>query len=205
MELSRDLRKNALGTLLTLLVALIIYRVLGADKPRTAPLTYLPGAVATSQIRRGAVSSPAGSDPVLVFLEKREERFPGMMRDLFRMENPSHRPKALTQPLVPLGPPAPPQPSEPVKTPEESAAELSRADLSKFRFLGYLTDKDSSLFLSKDGELYIVRKDDTILKTYKVKEANKDYVVLIDTLTRVEVRVELSGGAEQTPAQHKVR
>ena len=30
-----------------------------------------------------------------------------------------------------------------------------------------------------------------------VKEAAKDYGVLLDTITRVEVRVELSGGAEQ--------
>ncbi|MDA8422253.1 MAG: hypothetical protein M0Z89_02850, partial [Nitrospiraceae bacterium] len=45
-----------------------------------------------------------------------------------------------------------------------------------------------------------------LLKNYKVKEANKDYVVLLDTVTRVEVRVDLSGGeqaAQQQPAQRQ--
>ena len=92
-----------------------------------------------------------------------------------------------------------------VKTPEELAAEAAaaavraaadaaRADLSRFRFLGYLTEQESKLFLSKDGELFIVKSGDAVLKTYRVKEASKDYVVLRDTVTGVEVRIELSGG-----------
>ena len=48
----------------------------------------------------------------------------------------------------------------PEKTPEQLAAEAAQADLSKFRFLGYLTDKESSLFLAKDGETFIVRSGD---------------------------------------------
>jgi hypothetical protein len=114
------------------------------------------------------------------------------------MENPPPPRKPATPgPAVPLAPPAPPVPAPPVKTPEEFAADAARLDLSRFRFLGYLTDRESSLFLSKDGELFIVKSGDTILKNYKVKETGRDFVVLLDSVTRVEVRIELSGGSDQ--------
>ena len=89
----------------------------------------------------------------------------------------------------------------PVKTPEQIAEEMARADLVRFRFLGYLTDKDNTLFLSKDGELFIVKSGEKVSKSYKIKEATKDYVILYDTITRVEVRVELSGGEQPSPPQ----
>ena len=200
MTFTQEQQKKALGTLLVILVLLIAYRIQTAEKPRTAPLTYTRGAVATSSVRPGIRPPAAGSDPLQLFLARRQETFPGVVRDIFRMENPAPRPKPAPKPAVPDVPAAPPVP---VKTPEDIAAEAARADLSKFRFLGYLTDQDSKLFLSKDGELYIVRSGDTVLRNYRVKEAGKDYVVLLDTVTRVEVRVELSGGAEQAPTQQQ--
>jgi hypothetical protein len=114
------------------------------------------------------------------------------------MENPVVRQKPAQVSTVKMPPPPPPTPE---KTPEEIAAEASRADLSRFRFLGYLTDKESSLFLSKDGELFIVKSGDRVLKNYKVKEASKDFVVLLDTVTRVELRIDMSGSEtqQQTP------
>ncbi|HET7318676.1 MAG TPA: hypothetical protein VFK23_06025, partial [Nitrospirota bacterium] len=66
---------------------------------------------------------------------------------------------------------------------------------------GYLTSKDNMLFLSKDGETFIVRSGDKLLASYQVKEAGKDYVILLDTATRVEVRVELSGSEGAQPPQ----
>ena len=121
-----------------------------------------------------------------------------MARDLFMLENSVKQPKPA--PLV-LTPPAPP--SVPVKTPDELAAEAARADLSKFRFLGYLTDKESSLFLSKDGELFIVKNGDRVLKNYKVKEAGREIVVLLDTCTGGEIRIDKSSSVTplQTPQQ----
>ena len=58
---------------------------------------------------------------------------------------------------------------------------------------GYLTDKDSSLFLSKEGEQFIIKSGDTVLKSYQIKAVGKDHVVLHDTVTRAEVRIELTG------------
>ncbi len=181
--------------LLAILAALVIYRSFADEGQRTAELVYKKGAVASSSIRGGVSSGKTGVEPLAVYMQRRNEKYPGMIRDLFKMTERSHRPASVPTPTEPIGPPPPPP--APEKTPEELAADISRADLSKFRFLGFLTDRDSSLFLSKDGENYIVKSGDTILKNYMVKEAGKDYVILLDTITKVEVRIELSGGAEQ--------
>lgn len=193
MTLTRQQEKKLLIALLAVLAALVSYRVLTSEQPRTAPLAYPRGSVATSAVRGGRLSPPEGADPLLVFLSKREEKYPGLVRDLFRMENPVQRPKKTEKPAVTVALPPP----VPQKTPEEIAADAARADLSRFRFLGFLTDQESSLFLSKDGELFIVKSGDRVLKNYQVKETGKDFVILFDTITHVEARIELSGSADQ--------
>lgn len=216
MTFTQERQKIILVALTAILALLVIYRILTAEKPKTAPLTYQRGAVASSPVRQG-VSREGGADPLDVILARRGEKFPGVARDIFRMENPA--PKKPKPVLVTAATPTP----EPVKTPEEiaaeaaraaaeaaraaaaAAAEAARADLSKFRFLGYLTDNPrNTLFLSKDGELFTVKIGDKLQKTYKVKEAGKDSVTLLDTVTHVEVKLELSGG-EQSPQQPRFR
>ncbi len=194
LKLSQEQEKKVLIGVLATLLLLVVYRAVTAEKPKTAPLVYQQGAVANSSVRQGLAFQASRADPLAALLAKREEKFPGISRDIFRMENPAPPPKQKKAPPVVAPPPPPPVPQ---KTPEEIAADLSRADLSKFRFLGYLTEKDNSLFLTKDGELFIVKIGERILKTYQVKEASKDSVILLDTATRVEVRVDLSGGETQ--------
>jgi len=203
MTLTREQQKKLLGALVAVLAVLIVYRVQTAEKPKTAALIYMRGAVAATSVRTGIQSPAAAADPLQVLLVRREERFPGVIRDIFRMQNPAPRtmPAVQTAPTPTVAAPPP----VPEKTPEEIAAEAARADLSRFRFLGYLTDKDSTLFLSKDEELFIVRNGDTVLKNYRVKVASKDYVVLLDTITKVEVRVELSGSADQAQPLQRPR
>jgi hypothetical protein len=86
-----------------------------------------------------------------------------------------------------------------VKTAEEIAADIARADLAKFRYLGYVSEKETTLFLSKDGEFFIVKIGDTTGTTYKIKEANKDFIIILDTATHVEGLVALSGDGTQQP------
>jgi hypothetical protein len=198
MKLTPQQEKMLLAVLVAGIVLLNIYFFVTAEKPKTVPLAFPPGSVARSAVRLGTAGAAPGADPLSVFLVKREEKFPGVSRDIFRMENPASRPKAPAPAPVIVAPPTPPAPPE--RSPEEIAADQARADLSKFRFLGYLTEKDNTLFLSKEGELFIVKSGDKLLKNYKVKEASKDYVVLLDTVTHVEVRIELSG-SETQPAQ----
>jgi hypothetical protein len=197
MALTTQQEKKTAAALFTVLAALVLYQMVSVEEQKTAPLTFTRGMKVTSPVRRGMAAPGGASDPLLVFLERRIEKYPGVARDLFRMGSANgqanRRPALLTKPVATVSLPTS---TIPVKTPEEVAADAARADLSKFRFLGYLTDKDSSLFLSKDGELFIVKSGDTILKNYQVKAVGKDQVVLFDTVTKVEVRVELTGSAK---------
>ncbi len=192
MKVSQDQQKKVLGALVALIVLLNGYYYLNSEKPKTAPLTYPRGAVAGSPMRQGALSAAGGADPLNIFLAQKEEKYPGASRDIFRMELPAPKRK--------LPPPSPvvtaPTPSIPEKTPEQIAEDQARADLSKFKFLGYLTEKDNTLFLSRDGELFMAKNGERVLNTYMIKEAGRDYVVLMDTVTHVNVRVELSGGEQ---------
>lgn len=198
---------------LVVLVALLVlingYFYLNGEKPKTAPLTYTRGARAVSPVRQGPLSGKAGADPLNIFLERRREKFPGVVRDIFRMENPVPKPK---EPRKQVTPPVHVKTQEEIdaeavqaavaaaQAAVEAAAQAARADLMKFQVLGYLTDKESTLFLSKEGELFTVKKGSKLLKSYIVKEASKNYVILLDTITGVEVKLFLTGG-ETSPQQ----
>jgi hypothetical protein len=64
----------------------------------------------------------------------------------------------------------------------------------KFQMVGYLTEAESTIFLTKEGELFIVKKGSKLLKSDKVKDTGKNYVILLDTVTGVEVQRDLAGG-----------
>ncbi len=182
--------------MLVALIALVLgYHYFTGEKPKTMPLMYKRGAVAVSPVRQGALLPSGEVDPLNVYFAQKKEKYPGVSRDIFRMENPRPKPK-IRSPVVVTRP----TPTIPQKTPEQIAAEQARVKLSKFRFLGYLTEKDNTLFLSMDGELVMGKLGDIVLKDFKIKEVGKDYVVLMDTVTRVEVRAELSGGEQAAPA-----
>ena len=197
MALTKQQELRLFVALIVVLAGLILYRFLGGPAPRTMPLVYTKGMSVSSPVRKGLQAGGQGQDALTVLLMRSMERYPGMSRDLFRMHASPSKPVHLarSQPVITV-----PTPTVPEKSPEEIAAEMARADLSSFRFLGYVkasdTDKDSSLFLSKDGELFIAKSGDTLLKNYMVKTAGKDYVVLYDRATKVEVRVDLTGSGE---------
>ena len=188
MALTTQQEKRLLLVLVVAFAGLVLYRMFSVEATQTAPLIYTPGMKVASPVRRGVQQPGSGQDALSVFLSRRVERYPGMARDLFRVSTP--KPVVVAKPVVVE---TVPTPTVPVKSPEEIAADAARADLSTFRFLGYLTDKDSSLFLSKGGELFIAKSGDTVLKSYKIKSAGKDHVILYDTATKVEVRIELTG------------
>ena len=194
IALTQSQQKIVLAVLLMGIVALLVYQQSVQEPPKTRPLTYTRGMKADAPVRRGITAPGAAADPLSVFLERQAERYPGVVRDIFRMSDQVVVAKpVVTKPAVTVV--TQPVSTVPVKTPEEIAADQARTDLAKFRFLGYLTDKDSSLFLSKEGELFIVKKGDTVLKSYQIKAVGTDHVFLYDTVTKVEVRIELSGGA----------
>jgi len=200
MTFTKEQQKLFLGASIAVIVLVNGYRLLTAEGPRTTPLIYDRGAVASTPVRPAAQARGGAADPLSVILERSAEPYPGVVRNIFRMENPVARPKPKPAASVVV---TAPSPTGPVKTAEEIAADLARADLTKFRYLGYLSEKETTLFLSKDGELFIVKIGDKIGTTYKIKEANKDFIVILDTATLVEGRVSLSGEGTQPPPQQK--
>ena len=192
MASAKSQQITVLAVLATALVALSVYQRVSHEAPRTQPLTYTRGMKVSAPVRRGISAHGAAADPLAVVLERRADTYPGVMRDIFQMSvpEPARRKQVGAQTATIITQPVS---TVPVKTAEEVAADLARADLSTFRFLGYLTDKDSSLFLSKDGELFIVKSGDKVMKNYQVKAVGKDHVVLFDTVTKVEARIELTG------------
>ncbi len=190
MTLTKTQQIEFLAFLAAVIVVILVYQRVREETPRTQPLTHMRGMKVASPVRRGG----AAADPLAVVLDRRSEKYPGVVVDIFRMNVLApvvkHQPVIVAEPVAAVSVPTI---MVAVKTPEEIAADAARSDLSTFRFLGYLTDKDSSLFLSKDGELFIVKSGDTVLKNYQVKTVGKDQVVLYDTVTKVEVRIELTG------------
>jgi hypothetical protein len=181
-----------LAAMVAVIIALNIHQRYTEERPKTRPLTYTPGMKSAAPVRRSVSAPGAQHDPLAVILERQAEKYPGTARDIFRMTGSGMaKPKRTIQKPVEVV--TAPTPTIPVRTPEEIAADAARTDLTRFRFLGYLTDRDSSLFLSKDGELFIVKSGDTVLKGYKVKAVGKDHVILQDTATNVEVKIELTG------------
>jgi hypothetical protein len=184
MALSKSQQQIVLIALVSLIVLINGYYYLTGEKPKTAPLTYTRGAIAVAPVRQGPSSRMVGNDPLNVFLERRREKFPNVVREIFQMENPVPKPKATVV----------------EKTPEETppscrgVAQAARADLMKFQMVGYLTEAESTIFLTKEGELFIVKKGSKLLKSYKVKETGKNFVILLDTVTGVEVQRDLAGG-----------
>lgn len=196
MTFTKEQQKLFLGVSIAVIILVNGYRLLTAEGPRTAPLMYDRGAVASAPVRPAAQARGSAADPLSVILERSAEPYPGVVRNIFRMENPAARPK----PTVPVVVTAP-SPSAPERSPEEIAADLARTDLAKFRYLGYISEKETTLFLSKGGELFIVKIGDKIGTTYTIKEANKDFIIILDTATHVEGRVSLSGDGTQQPQQ----
>jgi hypothetical protein len=202
LNISTQQEKKVLAAAFAVLGILVVYRIAAVEKPKTVPLAFPPGSVSRSAVRQGLEALSSDAAPFGVFLARRAERYPGVVRDIFRMENPA--PRARPAP-VPVAPPS--APILPERTPEEAAADLSRAELARFRFLGYLTEKDSTLFLSKDGELFIVKSGEQFHKNYLLKQATRDSVLLLDAVTGVERRVDLSGdeAQQQMPPQQQPR
>lgn len=207
MMLSKAQQQIVLIVLVALIVLINGYFYLTGEKPKTAPLTYARGAIAVAPVRQGPSSRMAGADPLNIFLERRREKFPNVVRDIFRMENPAPKPKVSSKPVTPpvivktpeeIAAEAAQAAAAAAKAAVEAAAQAARADLMKFQMVGYLTDQESTIFLSKEGELFIVKKGSKLLKSYKVKETGKNYVILLDTITGVEVQRDLAGG-EMSP------
>jgi hypothetical protein len=115
----------------------------------------------------------------LELLNHEQEVFKGYRRDLFRpifvdelklMQNKAAALKLVKPPPLPPPPPPPPPPTTivPAMSAAEERAQRNRQELGKFVFKGFLSkDDQKTIFLIKDGVIYLVKKGDIFDKRYK--------------------------------------
>lgn len=112
--------------------------------------------------------------PRLDLLERPQPQYAGVKRDIFSPLKPAV-PKAVAPPVQPL--PVPVQVIPPPPKPKlPSALEIFTAQA---RFMGFVDKGDGrTVFLSRDPEVYLVKKGDTINGIFKVSDVTDAFLVL---------------------------
>lgn len=182
-----DRKAKWLLGLVALWVALLGYRVVTHEPPRTAPLKYAKGATASPVVGRD-------HDPLL-HLKVELLDTPGAS-----VESPRNvfapiyvyvppPPPPPPPPPVPPPPPPPPPPSE-----EELAAQRARAELAQYKYLVYLSrgGRDQA-FVSRGGETFTVGRGEAVSGGVVLKDMTPAYIILLHPQTKIELTVALSG------------
>jgi hypothetical protein len=163
---------------------------------------HAPGTAATVKAQQGPPRAAIKVD--LYLLEKQKAAFrasKNIFRPVYKKPELVKPPQAPTgakpgqpvtvTPLPPLPPPPPP------KSQAEIDAENAREEMKKVRVLGFLKRKGrTDVFMSLGGENFVVGKGGTITKEYYVADIGKDFVLLSDRGTGVEVRISTESGKE---------
>jgi len=169
-----------LAGLTGLLVILIVHNIKKSDPKRVSVLTYKTGAIGG-------------------FEAKMNTELPGIKKELLRPPLKSFKmgKKAIFDPLEfarkkrPL--PVKPQP-EPISKPEPlpvSDSPIER-DVARFVFLGFLeAGKVTTIFLSKDDDIIIVKEGDKIVDDYIVRKITDDNIVItsLDNTASIEINL----------------
>lgn len=185
--------KSILIILLSVLALTIIYRIVGYEKPKTAPLKYVKGKVIikADEITVRNEDKKAGAGLRMDLLNKKLGNPVQTTRNIFA---PLYTPPP-PLPKKPAVTPPPPKPEIKVPTPEEIAIEKSKAELLKFKYLGFINKGSiNEVFLSKDNELISTKKGEIIKGRYLIRDATPNSVIIQDKDTQIEQVVNLSGG-----------
>ncbi len=185
--------KKLLIILLSVWGLLFFYRIAAYEKPRTAPLKYVKGKamIKTEEITVRDANKKGGAGLRLDLLNKKPGNSVRITRNIFA---PLYTPPP-PPPKKPAVPPPPPKPELKVPTPEEIAIEKSKAELLKFKYLGFINKGGiNEVFLSKDNELISTKKGEIIKGRYLIRDATPNSVIIQDKDTQIEEVVNLSGG-----------
>lgn len=174
-----------LFALLLILAVLIGYRVATREEPkRVKELTYKPEEIS----RQSAVGSqrPGISETKTEPMKAEKRAYKGVIRNPF-------------QPLYPPPPPPPVVISKPVPPPVPASFPVittkgpspAQIESGRIKFLGFLQKEgDRKIFLSKDKEVFIVKKGDNI-GVFEVGEISDNSVTLIARDTKEEFRLSI--------------
>lgn len=187
------------GTLLTL-------RVLTAEDPPQAPLTFTSGATGSAARKETAAADlPAVVRPVLssgeqVGLPTPKNIFAPLDAGPVSVKLAAPAPAKPAVPPMPVpvtpSPPPPPSPEEIAAQQErqqrEAVLQQARQRMAQYRFLGYLTEAGAHrAFLAKGSDLYIVTLGETVEGQIQVAAIDQAAVTLVDLPTRLETSLPL--------------
>jgi len=162
-------RKLVLAILLAIFAVAVVTSFLRQPSQKTvAKLKYTTGMTANIS-RTGQVRDETRLH--LDLLDKELPHFSGTQRNIFRPIFSAENKSSLgPRKMAKLALPVPPPPRPPLPPPvAPSPAQLAMEDVSRFTFLGFLQKENrKTIFLSRDNEIILVKKGDTIAGKYQV-------------------------------------
>jgi hypothetical protein len=207
--MTKDTKWRLLGALVLVWLIVIVVRVASEPEPQRVPLKFKSGetAAATESTRTdggvpGLVRPKLARGSSAPFKTPKNIFSPVDLSNEARQARaarPPRKPQALVPAPTPAPPPAVAFTAPPAPTPEQLAAQQARQWLGQYRFFGYLGQGgDQRAFLSKGGDIFIVRVGDSIEGRIMVTAIDASSVRLRETGTSLETTLSLakdSGGA----------
>jgi len=158
-------QKLILAVLLCVLIIALVTSYFRRPKQQTvATLKFAPGMRA--EAKRSIKSTPQDDTKLhLDLLDQEQQRFSGFKRNIFR---PIFHEEGKLLPVPPRPPVLPPPPPPPPLPPVEQPSPLQQ-EMGRFTFLGFMKkDSQKTIFLSKDNQIYLVKKGDKLAGKYEV-------------------------------------
>ena len=188
-------QKLALAVLLVVFAVAVMFGILHRPPQQTvARLKYTSGMKADASRTGGRAQEE--NRLRLDLLDANQPRFSGFQRNIFRpifpaeMKSPLY-PLNAGKPVLPVPPPPPPQPAPPPYV-EPSPAQKAMEDVGRFTFLGFLQKENRKIiFLSRDKEIFLVRKGDKIAGKYEVAGITAEALTISLPVTGEQIVVPL--------------
>ena len=173
-------RKMALALLLIVFALAAAYSFLRRPQQRSVEkLKYTTG-MKVDSIR---MINKAQDDNKLhlELLDREIPRFSGFRRNIFRpIFSNEIKLSSIPKPIKPA-PPAPPPPPPPPPV-EKTPAQIAMEEVGQFAFLGYLHKENRrTIFLTKNNEIFLVRKGDKIIGKYEVADITENNMTIAVT------------------------
>lgn len=185
-----DRKARLLIGLVVLWIGLLAYRIVTHEPPRTAPLIYSPGAIASPSVAK-TTDARLRVKAELLEMPRVGVDHP---RNIFApiqvyVPPPPAPPPPPPAPEPPPLPPPPPPPSE-----EELAAQRARAELAQYKYLGYLSRGGRELaYVSRGRDTFTAGRGEPLTGGIVVKDVTPTHIVLLEPQTQIELTVALSG------------
>lgn len=163
-------KTGILVVLLLILAALVVFRVVTREEPKRAKeLTYKPVESVRVPVVDGEKIPHLIKGETKGGVEKRP--YKGVIRNPFQSLYP--KTVVVSRPVSP-----PPAPAPPESAPEQKGPSPAQLESGRIKFIGFLGNEgDRKIFLSRDREVFIVKKGDGI-SIFEIAEIGDNSVTL---------------------------